>query len=58
MSNGAVGKMQHRRTVLFQVSGESLGWDVKEGLWLHIGKNSRVNHHTVKAGLFREMDNL
>ena len=44
-----------KRMITSQVSGESLGWAASVGSWLPVGKNSRVNHSKVKAGLFRDI---
>ena len=45
------GKVEHQRTVMFQVLSEPLGQLPSEGPWLHAGSS----HSSVKPGLFREI---
>ena len=53
--NVAGERAGHKRMIMSQVSGKSLGWLPSLGSWLLAGKNSRTSHSKVEKGLFREI---
>ena len=50
--NVAGERAGHKRMIMSQVSGKSLGWLPSLGSWLLAGKNSRTSHSKEKEGLF------